>query len=1240
MNRRSNRVTTFRFPFDIDNRYFLALALVFFILSIRQVTDTICPRHSIPKVKARIEQDVHKKLSDFLKLADDSLLIHHAFSKSLSDSEFHVLNSRPYALYFYTGHRLIQWNTVSTKDPPDTFATDRPIPYQDSTGFYVLYQKNITSPDSKKSIVALFKVKNDFGVENEYFTKNFPVDDKENDFNIELSIQKQPTSWPLKIQDQVQFYMYKGADVLRVNDKNGWRFFLNVIPFILFGVSIHTYYKVKINKTNTQSIFTLLMLTILMVRTTTYLWGFPNDYHEFGLFSPEYFTFDAANRSLGDLFINMCLMFWALLFYLINVQGKVYDLRHNKYRYLIGVVIFLILLSGSLYLSELVYRLAIGSSINFDTTRFSELEYSSFIGILTFMAIFVNFVYLSIISRNYLSVCFSNKYVKYGLILAVFLFFYLVDFRLVYKECCIYTLICTAILFLMLDLNYLKTKFDFSSYKLLIWLIFISAVGSFFLTRLIAQKELLRMEKYASRLIVKQDSLIERKLSEKLALLETDSHFQTLADSLPADDKKLSYYVQTRFFSEADPEYRVRAGWNSFRNHDTSILSTLRDKSPKVKMVYQIEGDVYTLFPSMKTVHDDDRKFEIRIHANNLKPINEYADLLLPRQSPDLLKNELYSYACYINDRLVKRSGVYLFPFRLSDQLASDTSRKVIKRKANHAEVWMQNADTRTKVVIVKEDNDLFLFTTLFAYIFLIYFVTISLYILGNIVARSNLNYKRFINLMSINLRLRIHFSILLVELFSFIIIGYFTSYFLIEKVDSEMRATLSNFNYKIQDEFKQQEGWWTEVPSAGEVFKDSAQQSKQDKFREIADKFAINMNVYDVNKGKLLFSSMPGLFKKQVLSDYLEPAIFHAMNGGAFYKMIEEENVGFLNYLSSYFFIRNSEGEKIGIVQIPFFRSQTEFRTEATTIITTLINIYIFIFLISAIIAFFLTKSVTRPFTYIVKQFTKINLSKTNEPLKWFDSDEIGLLIKEYNRMLRKLENSTVLLAKNERELAWREMAKQVAHEIKNPLTPMKLSLQMLERAYKNNAPNLNEITIKMTKTLVEQIDNLSLIATNFSNFAKLPVSKNEIFPLNELLYSVTGMYHDDNNNEFLFMIPDYEITLYADKGQIMRVLTNIIQNALQSIPEDRKGNIALKVSKIKNHQIRISISDNGEGISDEKGKNLFQPYFTTKTSGTGLGLAMCKDIIEDSGGKITFESVVEKGTVFHIDLPVYQPE
>jgi len=326
--------------------------------------------------------------------------------------------------------------------------------------------------------------------------------------------------------------------------------------------------------------------------------------------------------------------------------------------------------------------------------------------------------------------------------------------------------------------------------------------------------------------------------------------------------------------------------------------------------------------------------------------------------------------------------------------------------------------------------------------------------------------------------------------------------------------------------------------------------------------------------------------------------------------------------------------------MQLPYLSETTQITTENFSIILALINIYVFVFILSFIFALSITYSVVRPFTYVIKQFTKINLTKTNQPLKWNYSDEIGLLVKEYNRMLRTMENTTVLLAKSERELDWREMAKQVAHEIKNPLTPMKLSLQMLERAIKNKKSNIEEMTAQMTNTMIEQIDNLTLIATNFSDFAKLPEQNKEVINLSELLHSITGMYFSDLNFEYSFVIPEYPIFVHADKGQLIRVFTNILQNANQAIPEHKLGVMSVTVSKIIYNFVRISISDNGEGIDAERGKSLFEPYFTTKSSGTGLGLAMCKDIVEQSGGKITFNSVVQVGTTFNIDLPIYMPE
>jgi len=1237
MSRKNNKVTPFRFPFDIDTRYFLALAFLFFVISIQPVNEFIFSKLTIPKLKAKIEADVVQRLSVFNQLVTDTATIDHAFSQTLNSEQFEVLNRLTFSVHFFVNGELVCWNKIKTRIPVDTFKENEPTPYRDSSGYFVVIQKNFQYDGKRHSIVALLRIKNDYGIENTYFTRNYVAGDPENDFNLKLSEKEMPGSLPLIVNDKTQFFIYRDPGQLQINDKNGWRLFLSAAPFILFGVSIHTYYKVAINKKNILQIFSLLLLTVLLIRGATYWWGFPTDFREFSAFSAEYLWCDSLNKSLGDLFINMCLLFWILLYFIINVQGKLYDLEKNKFRSVFGIIILGISITACMYLSRLVYRITRDSVIPFDTTHFDQLNLLSFLGVLTFMVIFVNIVYVAIIARNYMLACFSNRYVKYILMIVIWLFVEILGVRMDNDVSNVPVLICIVALFIMQDLNYLKTKFDFNSYKLMIWLLFISAIGSLFLTLLLSKREVAERERFARKLLGRNETSLHDRLATKLLFMEQDTIIQKALSKGVLYRKGVVHYIQNAYFSEEENDFRIRINFPVDRVKNPHQVLSSRVGYGSLSLQAIGENMIYKMYPGITVSGIEDVVIEIELSRQSTDLVNEYADLLLSKNETDMATNDQYSYAFYSDSSLIERRGIQVFPYLLAtDKPFKDTAHRLYRINPENSELWVRNQNGQNRVVVVKSANSLYLFTTLFAYIFFIYFVTVSLYILGNIIARSNLIYKRFLNLLSINLRLRIHFSILVVELCSFIIIGYFTSIFLIKKVDERMKNDLSKYSYSIQQEAKNS-NWDAEMALQPSVPAVANVGLNIEMMKIIADRFSVNLNLYSVDGGNLLFSTMPELFRREVLSDRIDPAIFYQLKQGSFNNTIQQEKIGLLNFLSSYFLIRDASGAQIGIVQLPFFLSDSEIRSETTTIVTTLINIYIFVFLISAVIAFLLTKSVTRPFTYIVKQFTKINLSKTNEPLKWFDSDEIGLLIKEYNRMLRKLENSTVQLAKNEREIAWREMAKQVAHEIKNPLTPMKLSLQMLERAIKNNATNVNDIAIRVTKTLVEQIDNLSFIATNFSNFAKLPVSEREVFALNELLYSVTGMYHDDINHEFLFMIPDYEILLYADKSQIMRVFTNIIQNAIQSIPEDRKGNIALTISKVKNNHVRVSISDNGEGISDERSAKLFQPYFTTKTSGTGLGLAMCKDIIEESDGKITFESVIDEGTTFHVDLPIH---
>jgi two-component system nitrogen regulation sensor histidine kinase NtrY len=287
--------------------------------------------------------------------------------------------------------------------------------------------------------------------------------------------------------------------------------------------------------------------------------------------------------------------------------------------------------------------------------------------------------------------------------------------------------------------------------------------------------------------------------------------------------------------------------------------------------------------------------------------------------------------------------------------------------------------------------------------------------------------------------------------------------------------------------------------------------------------------------------------------------------------------------------------------------------------------------------VAFFLANSITLPLTLIEQQLRETKIGKKMDPISWKRRDEIGTLINEYNRMIGELEESTEKLAKSERENAWREMAKQVAHEIKNPLTPIKLGMQQLERSWRDGDPQFDEKFEKFSRTIIQQIESLALIASEFSNFAQMPVARTEKVDVKEILKSVVDLYKNSAGATIsLGFLPALRAHVLADKDQMIRTFNNLIKNAIQAIPAERNGEVNIEMLN-EGDTLLIMIQDNGIGIEESLREKIFTPNFTTKNSGMGMGLAIIRNIILNAGGKVWFESVLNKGTAFYVSLPLY---
>jgi nitrogen fixation/metabolism regulation signal transduction histidine kinase len=302
---------------------------------------------------------------------------------------------------------------------------------------------------------------------------------------------------------------------------------------------------------------------------------------------------------------------------------------------------------------------------------------------------------------------------------------------------------------------------------------------------------------------------------------------------------------------------------------------------------------------------------------------------------------------------------------------------------------------------------------------------------------------------------------------------------------------------------------------------------------------------------------------------------------------------------------------------------------------VVAVINIYLILLLIILGVSVFLADRITQPLRVIQSRIARVSLSSKNETIRYDRSDEIRGLVEEYNYMVQELERSAELLAQSERESAWREMAKQIAHEIKNPLTPMKLNVQHLQRAMAEGEVDAAMVE-RISATLVEQIDSLSAIANEFSDFAKMPKARNVPVDLVSMLHKLLQLFEASERTEIILDPgPGEEVYIYADKEQVMRVFINLVKNGLQSIPRSRRGLIRISLA-VKDQWAEVSISDNGKGIPEEIRDKLFQPNFTTKSAGMGMGLAISSNIVRSLGGKIWYETRPDKGTVFFVSLPL----
>ncbi|QYJ69476.1 GHKL domain-containing protein [Flavobacterium litorale] len=406
-----------------------------------------------------------------------------------------------------------------------------------------------------------------------------------------------------------------------------------------------------------------------------------------------------------------------------------------------------------------------------------------------------------------------------------------------------------------------------------------------------------------------------------------------------------------------------------------------------------------------------------------------------------------------------------------------------------------------------------------------------------------------------------------------------------------------------------------------------------RERIHELSNIHGMEIDIYDLD-GNLLKASKAS-FSVDTISRKIPEPVLRVIRSTAEKRYVDllttEEGKRFR---SSYSYITDTKFKPLGILNLPYIEDDGYYEREINNFMMRFFQVYSFMLLISIIIAYFLSSYITKSLKSISDRITEIRLSSVNEKINQLDSpQEISQLVKAYNTLVDDLDESAAKLAQSEREQAWREMAKQVAHEIKNPLTPMRLTVQSFQRKFNPDDPDITKKLDEYSKTLIQQIDTMTSVASAFSSFASMPAQQNETINMVKIVQLALEIF---NENYIVFNAEEPEIITRMDRTQLIRIITNLVKNATQAMPENHPNPlIEVSVYRKENSAI-IAVTDNGKGISTPNKNRIFEPKFTTKTSGMGLGLGIIKNIVENYNGTITFTSELGKGTTFTVTFPM----
>lgn len=1200
----------------------------------------------------KVEKNLHKKEAIVKEFLNDTALFEKVRNID-QDPELkkHIIESfgqeKDIYIYAYSNNDLVFWGSEQIVPRSDAGISEGSSIITWNNGWYESYKKS----SGGFSIVCLIPIKANYPITNRFLNNNFSQD-LINAPNLEVANYDDVSVYNLRNSDGEYLLSLK----LRTSNFKTFYSTIELIMWLLAGLTFTIFvnnlclWVAKKGWVKLSVLVFALFLTSFRYLGIKTQWLADNFYS--GFFDPRVYASSFILPSLGDLILHVISATWLVCYIYhcrseLKIIGKTSSKLMKFAVYLLSAILLYFLCDLAIGIFK---SLIIDSSISFEVNNLLNLNVYSWVGILLLcMVVFILYLIIEI------------------------LFVITRDLGLPRKTRLIWFAI-TVLICLLTKALFGGITISFCLFIIVIYIKgwYASPDKGFNLATYVALLFL-----FAGIASLKQSMFQEKKQqnNQLFALQRLESSedpnavllFLDVEEQIVNDESLLNYFkypgfqnpqllndeLRRTYFSGYLAKYDFSAyilNTDSSRNSDIALerLSYFKDKvirgSKKVSAnFYRLNNNIgYINYFALLPIEINDELVGTYVIELKNRSLSRYVS------SPEILFNgtientnnyDSYSYVYYQNGILRGQHGTFVYPVE-----------PVFHPSKVRQYIWYKDSGGYNHIVYRPNQTDLLILSAKtqsgwdqlasLSFLFLVFlFFSIAIYCIRWIFVILNdydFNLRNFRwSLMILQNRVlystRIQAFVVFAVVVTLVIAGIITFFSL-------------NNQYSIQ----QEKAAAKQISLIARGLEIQLSQNSGDiqgleteyQFNAASEINASDLNLYN-DQGELIYSTQGKIYDLGLVSKFMNANAWLNVEDYSREEFFQREKIGGLEYLVAYAPLKNDNNQTIAYLSLPYFSNQKELDQQVGVLLNTIINVYALVLVALGLFAVFIANKITSPLTLVQRSLARTSIGKKNEPIFWKRNDEIGSLIKEYNNMIVALDNSANRIMRSERESAWREMAKQVAHEIKNPLTPLRLGVQLLERSWREKDPRFDEKFERFSKSFIEQIESLDHIASEFSNFAKMPDTKLDDVEIVDVIEKAISIYSNDLHLSVkLEVYVDRSLIVHGDRDQLLRTFNNLIKNAIEARIHHKKSTVLIRVKPYSVGYILIAIQDYGKGIDDIVRSKIFQPNFTTKSSGTGLGLAFVKQTVESMNGTISFKTEKAKGTTFFISLPLKSRE